>query len=478
MNMLRIPRSFVVLLLAAVAAASAAEQRRDDFNSDPAWDGLNNRPAPNSTRIVTQDFGYSATTHCGKDAGEAGGTISPDGKAAYYAKPIPTRTLQDAFSASGTLTVNKGGGNTLLGFFNHNTINEWRTPNAIVFRINGRGDFFHVHVEYTTNRWRAGAGVIGRLDLKADRIYPKENPSAGAHTWSIAYDPAGNDGGGSIRATFDDESAVCNLDAGHKADGASFDRFGLLNVIKSADSPSELWIDDVAIDGQKESFASEPAWEGYRNRLTYESEDVRPRFNFGYSQTNHSGQGAPGEIGGLFYRGDCRYPDRLAYYGARLETLTLKKPLHASGKVTFCQGVTDSTTLFGFFHSERSVAVNPSQASATPKDFLGFAIEGPSREGFLFYPVYRIDNGEEANAVQANPPHIFPDGTTRTWALDYDPTAARIILSLDGEHVELPIPQEHVSAGAQFNRFGFVTPWIDGNGQVVYLDDLEYTCKH
>lgn len=26
-----------------------------------------------------------------------------------------------------------------------------------------------------------------------------------------------------------------------------------------------------------------------------------------------------------------------------------------------------------------------------------------------------------------------------------------------------------------FDRFGFVTPWIDGNGQVIYFDDLEFT---
>lgn len=31
---------------------------------------------------------------------------------------------------------------------------------------------------------------------------------------------------------------------------------------------------------------------------------------------------------------------------------------------------------------------------------------------------------------------------------------------------------------AHFNRVGFVTPWIDGNGQRVYCDDLDYTCTH
>jgi len=32
-------------------------------------------------------------------------------------------------------------------------------------------------------------------------------------------------------------------------------------------------------------------------------------------------------------------------------------------------------------------------------------------------------------------------------------------------------------ADTEFNRFGFVTTWIDGNGQHVYFDDLTYTWK-
>lgn len=43
--------------------------------------------------------------------------------------------------------------------------------------------------------------------------------------------------------------------------------------------------------------------------------------------------------------------------------------------------------------------------------------------------------------------------------------------------VNISIPREHLETGAHFNRFGFVTPWIDGNGQRVYFDDLAYTCR-
>jgi hypothetical protein len=39
----------------------------------------------------------------------------------------------------------------------------------------------------------------------------------------------------------------------------------------------------------------------------------------------------------------------------------------------------------------------------------------------------------------------------------------------------MDLAEGHKSAGAQFNRFGIVSNWVDGNGQVVYLDDLIYT---
>ena len=80
----------------------------------------------------------------------------------------------------------------------------------------------------------------------------------------------------------------------------------------------------------------------------------------------------------------------MASYGDRVGPLTLDRPLRASGKVVLRRGVSDSTTLFGFYHSERSLAVNPSQGSGFPEGFLGVAVEGPSREGFFVYPVYRM----------------------------------------------------------------------------------------
>jgi len=48
-------------------------------------------------------------------------------------------------------------------------------------------------------------------------------------------------------------------------------------------------------------------------------------------------------------------------------------------------------------------------------------------------------------------------------------------VTLDGKSFTLDLRQGHKKSGAQFNRFGIVSTWVDGNGQVVYLDDLTYT---
>ena len=166
--------------------------------------------------------------------------------------------------------------------------------------------------------------------------------------------------------------------------------------------------------------------------------------------------------------------------GTGFQPLTLEQPLRASGKVALCRGVSDSTTLLGFYHSKYSLEVNPSQSSGFPKCLLGVAVEGPSREGFLFYPAYRIGGDGQGYAGGADRPHILPDGKAHEWTLMYDPTAAegrgRMIVTLGEKSVSLDLGVEDRKTGARFDRFGLITTWIDGNAQRVYFDDLTYTC--
>lgn len=474
------------LALAVFNAPAELRLKRESFDRDPGWDGHNHRPR-GEPRELRQDFGYSATSHAGGGKGEVGGFITPAGEPAYYGQPIPPLTLKQPFSASGRLAVDEGAGNSLLGFFNAGTINEWRTPNSLAFRINGRGAGFHPHVEYCTATWRAGGYFYSIKNPETGKADVREFPSGKrVYTWSLAYDPAGAEGRGRITATLNGETLHLDLDPGHRADGATFNRFGFLNVNKSADSGGSLWIDDLVLNGVRETFDRDPGWEGHRNRLVYRTQNIRPVFDFGYSPTRHAGGKAVGELGGLVFRGDERYPERMAYYGDRTGDLSLEQPLKASGKIALRRGVTDSTVLFGFFHSQGSMQQSQAQRAGFPENFLGTVVEGPSSEGFYLYPAYGLDrdseyrDGVHSRAPDSVLPHIYPDGVTHDWSLEYVPTpdgGGRITVSLDGTRTYLDLTPEHRKIGAKFDRFGIVTTHIDGNGQQVYWDDLAYTVR-
>lgn len=467
-------------------ALTNSRERTENFDEDPDWEGVNNRMARSlEPRQVKQNFGFSpATRHAGgRTPGEIGGLVSAAGEASYYGKVIESTDLNHPLTASGKLSVGKGGTHLLLGFFNSKTMNEWRTPNTLAFRINGRGENFFAYVEYCTSAWRAG-GDTTPFPSVTDKTTGRQTligfPCEESLAWSIRYDPDGNSGRGVVTAMIGDATAECLLDEGHKQDGATFDRFGILNVMKSVDSGSEIWIDDLSINNDGvQDFRHDPNWDGKKNRSTFETRLVRPWFDFGFSRTNFAGGERPGELGGQIFRGDCRYPERLACYGDRLGPLSLAKPIRASGKIAMRRGVSDSTTLFGFYHSQHSMHVNDSQSNSVPESVLGIHVEGPSRDGFRFYPVIREKGMQGLVPSTAKFPIIKPDGAVHTWSFEYrpntKPNSSTIVISLDG------VAQEHEFATSDSleqtvcDRFGIITSWIDGNSQDVFLDDLRYT---
>jgi hypothetical protein len=479
--------SLLVLGLSAWCrpVTSPPSERFATFDADPGWEGRNNRATVPEPRTIRQDFGYSRTSHTGGQPGEVGGYITPAAEPAYYAKRIARRTLQDTLSASGTMNCKDRAFHLLLGFFNANTLKEWRTPNSISMRLLGRGDRFFVYVEYATAKWRASADSPGGFKVVKDPDTGREQfvgfLSGEPHKWSIRYDPEENAGNGRITVTVDDQKAFCDLSPGHKQDGAEFNRFGMLNILKSADGGGEVWVDDVTVNGETDRFDKEPKWEGVRNRETYVTAEVRPRFNFGYSKTRYAGGKADGEIGGLVFRGDNRYAERMGAYGDRIGPLSLDKPLIASGKITLRRGVSDSTTLIGFYHSRDSMQVSDSQSAFLPRSFFGIAIEGPSSHGFFIQPGFR--NRADGNITSFGPTglYIYPDGATHEWHFEYQPNldqgSAEVTVTLGGKSVRKSLTRDQLAA-TTFDRFGIVTTWIDGNAQRVYLDDLRYTARH
>lgn len=473
-------RLFFLLCLLALTFPLRGEERHQSFDTDPGWDGHNNRPT-GEPREVEQDFGWSATSHASKTPGEIGGLISPAAEPAWVATKHAPLNFDAAFSASGTMVIPVGGGNTLIGFFNPATANEWRTANSLVWRINARGETLHAHFEFMTQKWRAGAGIIGTYNAETDRNHPVEIPCGDMiYPWSLEYDPSGDEkGAGIIRARIGEYTATTPVTPQLRADGITLTHFGILNVIKSVDGGGKLYIGDLTINGKKQDLSRDPKWEEHQNRRRYKTTHVRPWFDVGWSDSQNSGGKSRGEIGGFFYRGDCREANKLGYYGDRLSTLTLDKPIRARGRISFHRGVSDSTTLFGFFHHAKSVRVNDSQKSGTPENFLGFALEGPSSEGFYIYPVARGLVHDASVGFDRACPRIYPDGASHEWSLEYDPAGANglgtLTVALDGQSWTLELRDDTKPSGAEFDRFGYVSPWIDGNGQTTYLDDLTYT---
>lgn len=476
-------RWIVLIAMVPFVSVVRAEEKTETFDRDPNWDSHNNRSNDHPPRRVIQKFGYSPTKHSGiATPGELGGIFTPDGASAYYARKISSATFDDKLTASGRMAYTNGQLHLLIGFFNSETLNEWRTPNTIAIRILARANRILVYVEYCTSRWRAGGDSPGGFATEIDPKTKRKNlvgfeGKDKTHSWSITYDPKANDGNGSISVTFDNEKSVCNLTAEHRRDGAKFDRFGVMPVMKHADDGGECWLGDIAINGIKDDFSKDPKWDAKGNDRDYMSYDRRPRFNFGYSETNFAGGNKSGELGGLIFSGDIRYPSRMAYYADKLEPLALDKPLHASGKLSLHRGTTDSGVMLGFFHSKESIRTNPAQDTSIPNSFLGLYVTGPSRQGFFASPVYRTLNGERGSVKGDDQPHVYPDRAVHQWQLDYEPEGrkGKLKLKVNEKTVAIEVSEKDRDAKTIFDRFGIVTTWIDGNGQKIYFDDLKYT---
>lgn len=329
-----------VYAMALCMAASAQTLRHESFDQEPNWESSNSRSTAFPLRQVTQDFGYSPkTTNAGGTAGEIGGTLNPAGEAAYYGYRLPKPLdLTARLSASGRIYVAPGPGHFLLGFFNANTLNEWRTPNTLVLRINSRGDTWHCHLEYCSSQWRAEAGVIGEI-IRGDRLRQTEIPAGRAYQWNLEYFPATKNQRAYFSLKLGEWSARCEIVPEHLKDGATFTHFGMLPIPKTWDSPGQAWVDDVTINCERFDFGADPKWDSLNNRRYYLSADTRPRFDFGFSRTAYARGKNSGELGGLIFRGDCRETSRMAAYGDRIGKLTLEQKLIARGKVTLLRAI-------------------------------------------------------------------------------------------------------------------------------------------
>lgn len=462
-------------LVGPTRRAGDAGAVRTGFDADPGWDGHRNRLVPDPPPVTRQDFGWRDTNHAGgKERGEIGGRVQRSTTPASYAMPIAPRTLKDRLHASGrfAVTADDGGSGLMLGWFNHDS-RGWRTPNSLGLRLDGNGGRgYWVFYEYGTRSYFAHGG--GAFEGERYQTTPTEpfKPDGTSHAWSLDYDPAGNEGGGVITFVIDDRTYALPLQPGHRADGATFDRFGIWNV-QTTGGGIEAYFDDVAVGGRPLDFTADPGWVGSGNDVEFADRVRRPFHDFGFSPTTrHAGGKAAGEVGGITWRDESP-----AYYADRLEPLDLDRELVASGTLAFRGAGSDSAVWIGWFDSKaKREKATPEHEQPQP-NLLGILIEGPSRVGHYFRPGYRADDGQGATADTG--PIIRPDGKVHRWSLHYRPQGAggngQIEVTLDDRTQTLDIRPGDRQRGATFDRFGLFNVQSGGHFVEVYLDDLAYT---
>lgn len=503
---MRIPPCSGIVLTVALAIISTvvADEpaktvlRSQSFDKDPGWEGHNNDLVPKVNKVVRQNFGYQTTNVAGKSPGEIGGTLWRSPNRTYYASSIPTRTLNDAMSASGTfaLTDSAGSSGAFFGWFNSELPGEGRQC-TLGFHFAGQGAGARLSLRLVTATNQSCGAKVTPWEVDKDkpkgmrkRRPPSIQPDGTQYTWKFDYDPAANNGEGQIRFVirsnarkpqeFEGKTFTVNLPKGYKQLGTTFDRFGLMNTMKPG-NPMTIHFDDLEYDGKREDFTKDPGWIAIGNHDTYQKKEETGAHHFGFSKTSFAG-GPEGEIGGMMWRAGL-----YAYYADRVGTLSLNDRLEASGKIVLNAGPPDSVAYFGWFNSAEKVNA-PTQAG----QFVGIKIGAPTKIGHCALPAYAValprdhkivNDGQHPpniNVEKSQGPRFVPQQVT-AWKLVYDPAgnsgAGLITATLGDQSVTLALKAGDKAKGAIFDRFGLFTGHRGGSYVRIYFDDLKYTAR-
>jgi hypothetical protein len=470
-----VPTVAVALLSIATPArpADPPQLKTEQFDRDPGWDAFNNRLAPTNAPTITQAFGYSGTRFASDTAGEVGGQVWRSNTVAFYGKPIGPKTLADSLSASGTFAITRSAGSSgvFLGWFGHEQPGTGRPINALGLDIDGEGSGGRLAVRMMSAHNRACGTFVTPFTPGGYRPTPIKNDGT-RYRWTLTYDPAGR---GSFKFTIRSDAAThepwegkeftVDLPEAVRTDGATFDRFGLVNI-QRAGNPLSVYVGDLKLDGQPVDLSSNLGWDGHGNRVSYQDHQQNGANDFGYSASNHAG-GKPGEIGGLLWRMDKLF----GYYADRVGPLTFADRLEARGRVVLTVGAPDSDAAFGWFSSESKDAF-PTKTGP----FIGVKIGGPTRVGHYFSPGYVTGRGTKGSPKTA--PVLVP-GKAHEWTLVYDPTAANgrgtLRLTLDGQSAAVELSAGARAEGGRLDRFGLMTVGPGGGSLKVYFDELAYT---
>ena len=310
--------------------------------------------------------------------------------------------------------------------------------------------------------------------------------------WTLDYDPQGAGGNGRFTFTIGSDthktqdygtlpeasekeararfpfttSFTVDVPADLRKEGATFDRFGVCNIMK-AGGTATIYFDDLQFNEKTEDFSKDPGWVGVGNRETYEDTEPGGVQNFGYQPTNLAG-GSPGEIGGLIWRSPY------AYYADRVGPFTFGDRLEARGRVILAVGAPDSGMMLGWFNSE--VKKTDDKDPLSDRNFIGVSIGGPTRVGHYFLPISASKTG--GRAVPKSGP-VLKQGQTYEWTLVYDPDTnnghGQVRVTLGSESSILDLRAGQKPDAAIFDRFGLFGVGTGGSQVKIYFDDLTYS---
>ncbi|HEX5472365.1 MAG TPA: hypothetical protein VFW73_10785 [Lacipirellulaceae bacterium] len=211
----------------------------EDFSQDPDWDAIRNSTSYRETDVGgAHNFGFSKTNYAGGKTGEVGGTIWRGGKNAYYADRVGPLTLDNRLEASGRVNLKVGGPDSdmFLGWFNSANKDD---PSADL------ENFLGVHIGGPTRVGHYFQPAAATADGHRAKLDGGPVMSQGRRQrWSIVYDPAADNGNGTVHVTLDDQSITLHFKKGFKSRGAQFNRFGMFNSTLGGQMV-KLYIDDI-----------------------------------------------------------------------------------------------------------------------------------------------------------------------------------------------------------------------------------------
>ena len=530
------------LVLATLGIASAEERGKlvqvgQDFSTDPGWEGVTNRVECGDCPTITQDFGWSPTTHAATSPGEIGGVIWRSTTPAWYAMPFgQPLSFTNSFSASGSIAVMPGShAEAYFGFFGSERPG-WRMWSSLAVRLMPWNSGA-LQVDYKTGlgksgmqeppiflkpdgkvhrwglayesearpglkwpeermrtwlerNWRSESNLLARAqqdmpDLSLDRLrellaqaseqglVENWNRKGRELHWALTDSP--QQWKGRITFSLDEERATFYLLPGHADEPARIDRFGIFNE-QIYSGRSEFYLADVVVNGHAIDLRHDPHWEGRGNRVTFVERDFHERQNFGYSETHWAGA-APGEIGGKFWSTEPEDPYH-GFYADDIGELTLEDPLEFAGSVCFVDGAPDAQMMLGYFNRREKLAPIEGETNGHPlNQSLGIQVADTTRIGYWFNG-FASARRELAQRVKG--PIFIPDRARRKFHFQYDPKAGiagRVTVALDGQSFGFDLTPEQRRVGATFDRFGLVNVRRGGKYNVIYFDDLTYTAR-